>query len=162
MSSWIVHREHIDMVVRLAWDGPSGAHVAIKGVPVPAKDCWHRPRLIRNGQYVELMPENLTELGQMLWAANYRSVNERYDESTEPEDYEFLPRFDAYQPTVPEGLKLISCLDYQSSDASDWQGSDAQRFLDALFHNVACMMDGYDEAPWGWDADETRKRRSAA
>ena len=82
-----------------------------------------------------------------LYAANLASVNERYSknptESNPPQVTWNLPNL-----TPVERLKAADCFEYQASDWSGYEGSEAQKLVRlARKHAVVCLP-GYDEAPW--------------
>lgn len=143
MSAFIVDSDHIDLMVSAALDLP--------GVYTLRWQFPDDPTITRE------MNEGLSGwVGSMLLAENARSVNHRYSEDELEPVYEFsrVPRSQYDAVTV---LKAVSCYEYQSCEHEGWQGSDAQRFCDALRHAAIAKLPGYSDAPWEW----SRERVSA-
>lgn len=142
MSAYIVDRLHIDLLVRLATDGPAG-------VPVNPGTAW--PRI------VDLEPD---ALGQLLITECVASVAYRYSERPTdgtlpgPFDRYYLEPYHYTRPphrlTVPEALKAIDGYVYQSCEDPGWPTSEGYRVCDALRAAVSRRVDGYDAAPWTW------------
>lgn len=130
MSAYVVDREHIAYLVRAA-------------------EAWRIHQYFHNG--------NLSDIGQMLWDENTRSVHYRY-----PGDDLDLPgsgeapylfcmssrdHWPAYKPV--QVLKAIACLRYQSCEHPEFYQSEAERFLSHLQSAATNRLPGYDEAEWG-------------
>jgi hypothetical protein len=93
--------------------------------------------LIAGALRAKLFGENeATEKGQMLWRENVISVSFRYNLPTRDatelaqyegdcEAYEFTP----CDPTGPEIVRAIDCLDYQSCEHDGWEASAAHALL---------------------------------
>ena len=86
----------------------------------------------------------------MLAAANYASVNFRYDEK-EPMDAISRFRPPRKPLTAVQVLKAISCYEYQSCEPPDWKQSEAHAFCKALEAATIQHLPGYEEAEWGID-----------
>jgi hypothetical protein len=172
MSAFIVSKEHIDAMVRVGIAGPSDPH------EIRPDRAWHGvswftsdPRAIAydgsnptayfgglDAIRRELRSETAEATGAMLVAANVASVQHRYSEPgddlpgpvvkywTRP--YVAPVIFRRQLPTAVEALKLIACYEYQSCEPPTWDGSEAQRFCDALRHALIGALPGYAEAPW--------------
>ena len=127
MSAWIVSKQHIDALVTSFL----GLHTfSFRQAQTPADN-------------------NL--IGQMLWDANYRSVNYRYDRKDSAPEYIFAPvnTFENKKLTTVDILKLIDCYEYQSCENIDWPKSQAYAFCDSLRRDLISKVDGYRDAPWG-------------
>lgn len=106
-----------------------------------------------------------------LWAkANLASVARRYEMTEDAVAQEFGGFEDAQQYVwacqqqatrnalwirAPKAeihtwaFKMASCLDYQSCEVPDWNGSEAQRQIEAVQHEAAKRgLPGYEAAPW--------------
>lgn len=120
-----------------------------------------------------------SQLGQILVSANVRSVGFRYSEPGRtayygPEVAASMDDLDADAGELPgpcdayymgpyvyanpgytlspgEVFKAISCLDYQSCEYDEWRQSEAFAFLGALRLEACRRVDGYEDAPWGWE-----------
>jgi len=129
MSAYIVDQDHIrymvlaadDQRLRWYWDGH-----------------WYS----LDGRYAE---RDHTEVGQMLWMANFRSVQERYGARADDE----LPGGNGanftYVHTPPRGhiefdpvqvIKTLKCYEYQSCEHPEWEASEAKRFCEVLRHHI--------------------------
>lgn len=62
---------------------------------------------------------------------NIRSVNHRYQDSTEPWVCD-LSDHEASSRTPSELIALCECLDYQSCEHPDWESSNAKQLLDLI------------------------------
>ncbi len=131
MSAWRVSQTHIDALIT------AGLEYG----------------LIREG-------DSPAELGKLLWAENFHSVNCHYGEKKRTPSYEHNPA--PYPPAMV--LKSIHCYEYQSCESRRWDLSAARFFCLALaraiiakhFPNTATAIEGsgrevpgYNEAPWG-------------
>lgn len=140
MSAWIVSEQHITAMLtaglRFGY-GPDDKMRFFAGEYNRAK--------VR-----ELTLSTASEVGQMLWAENYASVNHRYEESGEAPDYDYPDRSgDRVEKDPVVILKLIDCYEYQSCEHDGWATSKAKAFCDALRSRAINKLPGYDAAPWG-------------
>lgn len=87
----------------------------------------------------------LSELGQLLWDENVKSVNYRYNESNQAPRYVHQP-VAGIQPMAV--LKKIHCLEYQSCEHPEWEKSHAASILKQLERLVIRQLPGYAEAAW--------------
>ena len=89
----------------------------------------------------------------MLINANIASVDYRYEQETPPRtDFPMSDWECASTRTEPvQVLKAISCLDYQSCERPDWEGSPAQEWLEQLTWTAIHDLPGYEDAAWGID-----------
>ena len=163
MSAYIVPREHIALLVEVARIGPRRHEVA-------PGTAWYGPRwsgpdgLDPN---VDDRTGSADRIGTMLTAENVRSVAYRYPGETRlPGTYpngegDWIAPYvhDPYrrrigQPSAVQVLKAIGCYEYQSCESPDWEQSEAFAFCDALRRSLIHCLDGYDAAPWSWEAEE--------
>lgn len=125
MSSWIVTRPHIDVVVRGLCES-------------------------------EIVLADPTEVGRSLWRTNLDSVAYRYSELVSSRDRDDVEAYTYRRPpAVPHGwlLSAVVCLDYQSSERPDYEGTDAAHWLMDLrskLDTAGVQADG----PWGITQDD--------
>ena len=104
-----------------------------------------------------ILAHNAEEVGRILMDENVRSVCHRYNEASAEEksagaSYKF-ERFET--PLTPvEAIKACHCLEYQSCETDDWEGTIAWRILQAIISHASHNLPGYDKAPWGIDSDK--------
>ncbi len=159
MSAFMVSKEHIDLLVALAIDGPRGV----------APNVWGAPFFNDN----RASRESADAMGELLVKENLSSIHGRYpDTVTEPEGtpgpfeqywmqpYVFQDR--RYRMTVAEAFSAISCYEYQSCEHEEWHTSEARQFCEALRHSLGRCVPGYSDAPWEWTQGEIDKRRARA
>jgi hypothetical protein len=96
----------------------------------------------------QLRPDNPTEVGAMLLAANHTSVNLLYGERAATESAYCFRRL-AGIPDPVIVLKAIACLEYQSCEHPDWPTSQARQFCQELRERCIDRLPGYEQAPWG-------------
>lgn len=138
MSAWILPDRHLNTLV--AW-------AARHSVAYYRDDVRHEI----NGDEARV--------AAVLYAANVRSVNHRYDETTPTGGYLYR------QPTQPlpsplEILKMCDCYDYQACEVDDYDyRSEAWQIVDTIRGHAICTLPGYREAqhcwPLGWDDPES-------
>lgn len=150
MSAFIVTKLHVDLLLRVAAEGPrDGA------------GQWFRPSWAGNG-----MADELAFAGRVLWSENVRSVAARYPHDAagelpgaEADSWRALGEtFNGYlyerpavRLSVAEALKALDCLEYQSCECEDYRSTKAYEMLDALRGSLIHSLPGYDAAPWAWD-----------
>lgn len=147
MSSWLVNKAHIDAIVTVAQKGPAGVHVR----------NWYAHEILGYSPMTD--PD---EVGRILWKENLYGVSCRYPGETAAtlpgpcgltdeiiEGYRFVRRMKNL--TIPEALKAIACLRYQSCDSDTYFQSATEAWLTRLEHAIAACMVGYADAPWGID-----------
>jgi hypothetical protein len=158
VRAFVVSKEHIDILVQLAFTGPRS---------VPHSSHWERPSWLMEHHP---LPD---EVGRMLLLECLKSVGHRYPDDRLDE----LPRdgppywtggVDAYryapQPcrlTAVEGLKAVACYEYQSCEHDAWPESRAYTFCRSLRGALIHALPGMDEAPWGWDAERVAAAAAA-
>lgn len=163
MSAFVVSREHIDVLVRLAITGPSDADPASRlAFPVRVKDQSDRYRKVApidDLQHADLIDP--TDVGYQLWAENHASVAYRY---SDPYDEEIVEEYryqdPGFTPTCAEAARALSCLAYQSCEHPEWPESLAYGFVQTLRVALLDAMPGIDAAPWAWSAQDVRARRT--
>lgn len=84
-------------------------------------------------------------VGAMLVEANTLSVNYRYSQTAQPEQYTFRPVIDLSPVQV---LKAIRCFEYQSCEHKGWKGSEAWEFCQVLRLRTCENLPGYKDARW--------------
>jgi len=102
-----------------------------------------------------------SHVGQMLWAANLKSINVRYPDTIDmptncpgPNDFEGAETVEAYtfSPTPRLSpvaiLKAIDCYVYQSCEDPEFYASKAFSFCAALRGKMTRQLPGYSDAPW--------------
>jgi len=182
MSAFVVDREHIDLLVAVALQGPRGGEVRPDA-------AWHGPRWTDTDTdgmgWQEASGHVLRadfseghglkapwQLGRLLWLENVTSVAYRYqgddnDGLPGPNDFtaldaaEYVWSRPAYTMTAVEALKALSCYEYQSCEHPGWGKSEAYRFCEALRLALCNRLAGMDDAPWSWDADTIAEARLA-
>jgi hypothetical protein len=139
MSAFIVEREHIGYLIEAA---TSRRIMARQGAfRWRGKELHDRDR------------DKASEVGQMLWAENVKSVAHRYshrDDCPEVSDYEYGThdaRPVAIEPV--EVIKACHCYEYQSCEHPEWETSEAKEFIDRLCRAATQSLVGYEEAEWG-------------
>lgn len=151
MSAFMVGKAHIDALVRLGLQTPLNS--PLRWSKHPVMDGKWDLEDVRT-----LTRETVDTTGQMLVAANLKSIHYLYPETrngssvpgggVEEEAY-YYERSDRC-PNVVEGLKLIDCYEYQSCEDPGWSMSEARRFCEALRSRLIHRLPGYEEAPWEW------------
>src|SRR5581483_9476890 len=175
MSAWLVSKRHVDVLVSAALQFPqhgSKLRFRIRDVPTKPSDYakgepWG-PTAIKtfNERMTEVTRTNASDVGQMLWTENHKSLRHRYtdaDESWPAEQYDFAEIHGRLDPVVV--LKAIDCYEYQSCEHPEWEESAAYSLCDALRRVAIARLPGYESAPWGLDEeslvtrDEIERRR---
>ena len=163
MSAFVVCREHIDVLVRLAISGPADGDPASRlAFPVRVKDQsgrWRKVAPVDDLQHVDLIDP--TDVGRILWAENHESVAHRYSERYDEEIVdEYRYQDPGFAPTCAEAARALSCLAYQSCEHPEWDESIALGIVQALRVGLLDALAGVDTAPWAWSEREIRDRRS--
>lgn len=98
---------------------------------------------------------NPLEIGQILLNQNYKSVNYRYNESTEPHEFVMTYKTDEYgyreDYTLGEIYGCINCYMYQSCENPEWEDTEVYHALHALKDDIAekLIRKLGDKMPWG-------------
>jgi hypothetical protein len=134
MSAYIVHEKHILALVRAATQGRDRTFRWFHN------DRWHELERFDN--------DRATEVGQMLWDANARSVDTRYgtDDGLLPYTHNPSPHYAHIEPVA--ALKAIDGYEYQSCEVSDWEETEAYAFVNTLRRKMIHALPGYDDANW--------------
>lgn len=140
MSAYIVENDHIDAMLTYA---------ARRGVSY----YWQNQRIL-------ITRFNAEEIGRELMAQNERSVMHRYpgDDITDAAArYQFNPMNELMLMEAPRAaawiLAACDCLDYQSSETDDYQGTLAHVVTKAIQSAAIAHLPKYD-APWGITRDK--------
>jgi hypothetical protein len=154
MSAWVVSKAHIDAMITAGLK--NGGHYG-------SNMRWY----FRDNGVGELLIDNASEVGQMLWNENLKSIHGRYPDTLEggpvpgPIDFEesdvVTYRYDdrlwmsgrKIDPVAM--LKAISCYEYQSCEHREWPDSEAFAFCKVLEASIINMLPGYKDAKWGVD-----------
>lgn len=126
MSCYIVPDKHLSAIIR--WACVNNIKAAYT-----RGDYLYRPGLEQ-------------EAVNLLHAANVKSVNERYNETT-PEGGAV---YDIGAPSLRpiDVIKACDGLAYQCDEWGDFEGSDAQRLIRDIQSAAIRKLPGYDAAPW--------------
>ena len=91
-----------------------------------------------------------TRIGNILWDANYRSVNVRYDEDDSAPVFTLHTADLVNMPSDPVVvIKACHCLEYQSCEFEEWPQSEACGILESIVSSACHKLSGYEAAPWG-------------
>ena len=155
MSAYVVDRKHIWYLVNAA------THRAITQEHFcTLRWFWN---VDRDGGTYESAELNVadyrraSEVGQMLWDENVKSVRYRYPDCTDDLpgpigcDYQYgshehHPWHDC--PTPVGVLKACDGYEYQACEHPEWETSEAHAFINALRRRAIHALPGYDEAAW--------------
>jgi hypothetical protein len=173
MSAWIVSKEHVDVLTRFAIERSRGTFgFSWWQVDADGRYAGWR-KLDEHGPGVD--PERFTpsQLGQVLVSENVRSVHHRYPsddvdagELPGPCDAYYLAPYvyedPGYVLSPGEVFKAIDCLDYQSCETDDWHQTEAFALLRSLREEACAMVNGYEAAPWGFDAESLSALRKVS
>lgn len=103
----------------------------------------------------ELTYETVDRVGQMLVDENYKSVNFRYDENSEPIPYTYkqFPLV-KYEISPANLLGLLDNYEYQTCEHPEWQKSEAHKFVNCLRRAIIHDLPGYD-----WSIKSKRRKQ---
>jgi len=142
MSAFAVSNAHIDALLTAGLD--QGTHGYFR---------WYWPELTAEEEAEEhlheLRIETANQVGAMLVAEYYRSVNHRYHEDNEPEPYVYARCRQRLAPVAL--LKAVDCYEYQSCEHPEWKRSQARAFCQALRGALVRDLRGYAQARWHID-----------
>lgn len=82
--------------------------------------------------------------GQVIVNENYRAVNHRYGEASQPHALRYDSRAKVLRPV--EVLKLIGCVEYQLDGQDDWKQTEAYALLQAVKDCAIRELPGYEAA----------------
>jgi hypothetical protein len=125
MSAFIVNDNHISALVRWA--------------------CRDNLRYYRRNADGVGVAGNEQRIAQLLLDENIKSVNHRYNETTEQAIV-----YDAFATNLLpiEVIKACHCLAYQSCEHDGWEASEAKCILDSIEAAAIRRLPGYDAAKW--------------
>jgi hypothetical protein len=91
------------------------------------------------------------EVAQLLLDENIKSVNYRYSET----ETGFI-EYDRGAPILLaiQAIKAAQCLRYQSCEHPTYEGSIAERLIEAIISDAIPRLEGYNEAQWAIDSTE--------
>lgn len=162
MSAFIVSKSHIDALIVLGLRLP---------YPTASPLRWSRVFNVWNSNTTgKLTHESQNAVGQMLVDCCVESVSARYKDSDlagglpGPTD-EYYKRAYIWEsvtisPTPVQGLKLISCYEYQSCEHEGWHEAEGKSFCQSLRHKLITELPGYEGADWE-HTPEVEKAESA-
>lgn len=178
MSAYVVSKTHIDLMVKLALEGPRDAPhdwrliwwatnpttfgTTEPGQALPSAAVLSRAATIRR----EASPETADATGEMLMNANVESVGHRYDEQPFENDLpghaDYLMPYryadPGYRPTLAESVGIIAGYEYQSCEHPGWDGSEAYRFCVDLKDRLLRLIPG--EHGWTWDEEDLAQAKA--
>jgi hypothetical protein len=106
--------------------------------------------------------EKKTEVAQMLWDENLKSVTNRYPKCTldnmpgsvadAKQGFKINPNDfcqTAQQITPVQVLKSCACYEYQTCEHQGYKSSEAKAFIEALKTKAVNSLEGYEDAVWG-------------
>lgn len=103
----------------------------------------------------EMSPE---ALGQLLVDANYKSVNYRYGEATEPHKYVFR----GIENASHNRWNILTAIDgysYQACEPSDWASSSAKYYVDQIYKRVIQSFPEWNDAKgWAFSEEDSQGR----
>lgn len=94
--------------------------------------------------------EELQVIGQAFVNENYKSVNYRYNEQDEPEEY-VLKLVNTSKMSAIEFIKLLDCLEYQCCETDDYDKSLTRQIVTDWRLKAIKLIPGYDSAAWDID-----------
>lgn len=125
MSAFVVSDTHINTLVSFA--------------------SLHQATYSHSGVYKRIKDRE-QDVAALLYAANVRSVNHRYDE-TEPFG-NFVFRWVINLPSTLAILKACDCYEYQACETDDYPQSEAAAVINAIRAWAIPRLPGYDDEPW--------------
>lgn len=136
MSAFVVSKAHIDALVRLAqvYNVRAGRIDPMQGGDEAGAALLNECVQSVQYRYPDDKPEQLPGPVNAYWR----------------QPYSYSP-LRGRVPSPIEGLKLISCYEYQSCEHPGWESSGAKQFCEALRDTLIGTLPGYDEAPWEWE-----------
>lgn len=155
MSAWIVSKAHIDVLVAGVLEQGGFQHRG-KFISVVGDDD------VYDGE-AECI--DATELGELLWRENHKSINYRYGTRERTPSYVYRApekhqttsktwgstKYLDEQTRVDSGVlaKQVACYDYQTCEHQTYYRSRAYSVVCALSRALVSKVEGYEDAPWG-------------
>lgn len=160
MSAWVVDKVHIDLLVRVALD--LGCYDR-SGWPPPMQ-WWQTDE---QGHFTGWRVLDPAAVSECVRSVHHRYPGDDLDKGELPGPLDaywmgpYIYEDPGYVLTTAELFKAIDCLAYQSCEHEEWEASEACSFLRFLRTGASSRTPGYDESPWGWDAEDlaTAKER---
>lgn len=161
MSAFVVSKSHIDALILLGLRLPYPSASPLRWSR--SYDKWDTPTTC------QLTHETLHEVGQMLIDCCVESVSARYKDSAHdglpgPCDEYYKRRYEweavTVTPSAVQGLKLISCYEYQSCEHEEWKASEGRSFCQALRGKLITELPEYTASDWE-HSPEVRKSEQA-
>ena len=159
MSAFVVSKAHIDALVTAGLDLGRHGYLYWYWPELTAEqesDAYARGSYAGSGapevaeaRHHELWIDTADQVGAMLWAENYRSVNHRYAEDNQPQAYGYTRC--RRRLSAVALLKAVNCYEYQSCEHPGWKRSQAYAFCQALRSALIRELPGYEQAPWHID-----------
>ena len=145
MSAYIVDRETIQYLVQSGLDAGFQSRQG------------RTMRWYLDDMRLELDDRNTTDVGQMLWDENIKSVAYRYQDTahmglpgpTGETIFVYLHESAVYKWNPAQVLKATDYYEYQSCEHPGWATSSAKAFLDVLRKLAWTRVAGYEDAQWG-------------
>ena len=94
--------------------------------------------------------DDIQKMAEILRKENVRSVNCRYNETTDPEELKITFHYQS-DVTIVEIIKACHCYDYQACETDDYPTTDAHRIIDWILDAAIHLLPGYEQAKWDWD-----------
>ena len=132
MSAFIVSAAQINMIISAAVAHGSGRGISYR----------------HKGVVTTITAENAAETAALLYTENVRSVNYRYNERTRFNGYSYENTSAARSVSAIEVIKLVSSLEYQSSEHAAWVKSEAHSITTAITASKIGDVAGYSAAAW--------------
>lgn len=136
MSAYMVSKAHIDALVLLAIEGPTGVRPG----------SWYAPYF--GNPSSKVTRETAHEVGQLLVNTNVDSLDARYPGRHNSLRYPYVFNPNAKRLVVVEAFKAIKGYEYQACEHEAWISSEAYHLMHALYSRLAHYLPGYDDAPW--------------
>ncbi len=156
MCAYMVSKVHIDLLMRVALEGPKDNHS-------PSGCRWSGPRVSYQENLVRR--ERADAAGQMLVTTNLASIHARYPDTIDnpkgtpgPIDQYWLREYRYEAPrrhlTAVEAFKALACYEYQACEHDGWEASRANRFCNEFRECLIATLPGYSDASWSLDEED--------
>ena len=102
---------------------------------------------VRAGLLDPLHMDIVKGMGQKLVNMNYQSINHRYNDHLQPEEY--FHQWNRKPVDHMQTIKACHCYEYQSSENQElYLKSDVKKFIENLREDAIRNLPGYDKAKW--------------
>lgn len=105
--------------------------------------------LLSTGEYSFKNPIDQPKLAQILLNENYRSVNFRYNNKSQPHQVQFHLTLSV---TAPATVKYCECYDYQACETDNYEDTDAAKIIKHIKYEALRqaleMIPEYKNARW--------------